>query len=133
LDKALIIQLLGSAVAVSLLVAVAAWGRIPRPTPPLDDAAARALLAVEFPDHPIESLWIAADGAGLIARSGGEALILWRKGDGYVARNAPWTQALAAQAVNGRLTLKLADGRPRFALSDGAWPPAELVSRERTA
>ena len=133
MDKALVIQLLGSTVAISLLVAVAAWGRIPRPTPPLDDAAARALLALEFPDHAVDSLWIAADGAGVIARSGDEALILWRKGDGYVARDAPWSQALSAQAAKGRLTLKLADGRPRFALSEGAWPPAEFVSREVAA
>jgi hypothetical protein len=130
LDKALLIQLLGSAVAVSLLVAIAAWARIPRATPPLDADGARALLAVEFPDERIDALWIAADGAGLVARSGDRALVAWRKGDGYVARDLSWTAALAAKADKGFLVLKTADGAPRLALKDGAWPPPQLVSAE---
>jgi hypothetical protein len=133
LDKALLIQLLGSAVAVSLLVAVSAWARIPRPTPPLDVQGARALLAVEFPDDPIDALWIADDCAGLIARSGDQALVLWRRGDGYVARETSWTTILAATVEKGRLRLKLADGAPRLSAKDGAWPPPRLVSREVAA
>jgi hypothetical protein len=133
LDKALLIQLLGSAVAVSLLIAIAAWARIARPTPPLDAEGARALLAQEFPDDPVDALWIAADGAGLVARSGERALVLWRKGDGYVARDTSWAAALAAKADNGRLKLKLADGATRLALNGGAWPPAEFVSRDAAA
>ena len=129
----MLIQLLGSAVAVSLLVAIAAWARIARATPPLDAAEARALLAVEFPDDPVDALWIAADGAGLVARSGDRALVLWRKGDGYVARDTAWAGVLAATADKGRLKLKLADGAPRLALKDGAWPPPEFVSREFAA
>lgn len=130
MDKALLIQLLGSAVAVSLLVAIAAWARIPRATPPLDADGARALLAVEFPDERIDALWIAADGAGLVARSGERALVAWRKGDGYVARDLPWSAAVAAKADKGVLILKTADGAPRLALKDGAWPPSDLVSTE---
>ncbi|CAN5237841.1 hypothetical protein BH10PSE3_BH10PSE3_34360 [soil metagenome] len=133
LDKALLIQLLGSAAAVSLLVAIAAWARIPRPTPPLDVQGARALLTVEFPDDPIDALWIADDGAGLIARSGVQALVLWRKGDGYVARETSWTNLLAAKVDKGRLRLKLADGAPRLVLKDGVWPPPQFVSREVAA
>lgn len=133
LDKALLIQLLGSAVAVSLLVAIAAWARIPRAIPALDSHGARALLTVEFPDDPIDALWIAADGAGLIARSGDRALVLWRKGDGYVARETAWANAFTATAENGRLKLRLADGVPSLALSDGAWPPSEFISREVAA
>ena len=125
MDKALLIQLLGSAVAVSLLVAIAAWARIPRPTTPLDTEGARALLAVEFPDEPIDALWIATDGAGAVARSGHQALVVWRKGDGYVARETAWTQALAAKVDNGRLTLTVADGTPRLAFDTAAWPPAD--------
>jgi len=128
LDQALLIQLAGSATAVTLLVALAAWARIARPTPPLDAASARALLAQEFPDDPVDAVWIAADGAGLVARSGEMALVLWRKGDGYVARAAPWTQVLAARARDGRLRLNLGDAAPRLSLRDGAWPPSELVS-----
>jgi hypothetical protein len=133
LDKALLIQLFGSAVAVALLVGFSAWARIARPTPPLDAEGARILLADEFPDDPVDALWIAADGAGLVARSGAMALVLWRKGDGYVARAAPWDEALAATVADGRVRLRLADGAPRLVLGDGAWPPPELVSRELAA
>jgi hypothetical protein len=133
LDKALLIQLLGSAVAVSLLVALAAWARIPRATPPLDADSARALLAVEFPDDVVDTLWIAADGAGLMARSGERALVAWRKGDGYVARDLAWTAALAAKADKGFVVVKTADGAPRLALKDGAWPPPEFVLGEAAA
>jgi len=133
LDKALLIQMLGSAVAIGLMVALAAWARISRPTPPLDAGAARALLAVEFPDDPVEALWIAADGAGLVARSGQRALVAWRKGDDYVARDLAWSAALAARANNGVLVLKTADGAARLALKAGeAWPPA-FAAREAAA
>jgi len=125
----MLIQLLGSGVAVSLLVALAAWARIPRATPPLDADGALALLAVEFPDDTVDALWIAADGAGLVARSGERALVAWRKGDGYVARDLPWSAALAAKAAHGFLILKTTDGAPRLALKDGAaWPPPEFVA-----
>lgn len=133
MDKALLIQLLGSAVAVSLLVAFAAWARIARPTPPLDARGARALLADEFPDDPVDAVWIADDGAGLIARSRETALVAWRKGDGYVARAMPWAEAMAAKVEGGRLRLKRVDGAPRLAVKDGAWPPAEFASRECAA
>ncbi|WP_165187697.1 hypothetical protein [Caulobacter soli] len=133
MDKALLIQLLGSAVAVSLLVAIAAWARIARPTPPLDTQGARALLAVEFPDDRIDALWIAADGAGLVARSGERALVAWRKGDGYVARDLVWSAALAAKTDKGFLILKTADGAPRLALKDGVWPPPQFTTRDAAA
>jgi hypothetical protein len=128
LDKALLIQLSGSAAAVILLVGLAAWAGVPRPAPPLDPAAARALLAQEFPDQVVEALWIAADRAGAVARSGDLALVLWRKGDGYVARAGPWADALNAAVVRGRVRLRGVDGSPRLALDDGAWPPRELAA-----
>lgn len=127
MDKALLIQLGGSVLAVALLVAFAAWLGVARPTPPLDAEAAKALLAVEFPDHRPNALWIAADGAGLIARAGREALVVWRRGDGYVAREAPWSAVAALKPVGGRLSLRVADGRPVFAVADDVWPPKELA------
>jgi hypothetical protein len=133
LDKALLIQLVGSAMAVALLVGLAAWARIARPTPPLDASIARALLAEEFPDDPVDAVWIAADGAGLVARSGQTALVLWRKGDGYVARDAPWTHVLATRVEGGRLRLALADDKPRLRVSGEVWPPAEFASSEWAA
>ena len=134
MDKALLIQLLGSAAAVALLVAFAAWARIARPIPPLDAHEAQTLLAVEFPDDPVDALWIAADGAGLVARSGERVLVVWRRGDGYVARDLPWATALAARPANGLLTCKTPDGVARLALRDGEpWPPPQLASREAAA
>ena len=124
----MLIQLTGSVVAIAVLVGLAAWMRIPRATPPLDAAGARALLAEEFPDDPVDAVWIAADGAGVVARSGARVLVLWRKGDGYVARDAPWADALKATVADGRVRLRLADGSPRLLMSDGAWPPRELAA-----
>lgn len=127
MDKALLIQLGGSVVAVVLLVAFAAWLGVARATPPLDVEAAGRLLDLEFPDNRPDALWIAADGAGLIARVGDLALVLWRRGDGYVARETPWPAVAALKPVGGRLTVRLADARPVFAVADDVWPPKDLA------
>ena len=127
MDKALLIQLGGSITAVVLLVAFAAWLGVARATPPLDPDSARALLDLEFPDHRPDAVWIAADGAGLIAREGALALVLYRRGDGYVARDLPWASIAALKPTNGRLTLRLSDARPVLAVNDDAWPPKELA------
>jgi hypothetical protein len=127
LDKALLIQLGGSVVAVLLLVAFAAWMGVARATPPLNTESAQALLTQEFPDHQPDAVWIAADGAGVIAREGDLALVLWRRGDGYVARDHPWSAVAALKPSNGRLVLRLADARPVFAVNDDVWPPKELA------
>lgn len=126
MDKAQLIQLLGSAAAIAVMVLLTAWARIARPTPRLDERGARELLAVEFPDEPVDALWIAGDGAGLVARSGDQALVLWRKGDGYVARETPLDRLGEARLVDGRVRLKLGDGAPRLTVPGGVWPPVEL-------
>ena len=113
--------------AVALLVAFAAWMGVARPTPPLDPKSARALLDLEFPDHRPDAVWIAANGAGIIARDGALALVLYRRGDGYVARDLPWSAIAALKPTGGRLTLRLSDARPVFAVEDDAWPPKELA------
>ncbi len=128
MDKALLVQLLGSAVAVALLVGLAAWARIARSSPPLDEVAARALLAEEFPDHRAEALWIAGDGAAVVARAEDLALVLWRKGDGYVARSAPWRDVVEASATDGRVRLAAVDGAPWIRLGERAWPPLEAAA-----
>lgn len=127
LDKALVIQLGGSVVAVALLVAFVRWLGVARPTPPLDAASAKALLDVEFPDHRPMATWIAADGAGLIARDADLALILYRRGDGYVARDLPWSAVASLKPTGGRVTVRVSDARPTFAVSDDVWPPKELA------
>jgi hypothetical protein len=128
MDSALLMRLLGSALAVALLVGLAAWARLARPTAPLDEDAAKRLLADEFPDHRIEAVWIGGDGASVVARSADLALVLWRKGDGYVARSAPWRDVASAGAVDGRVRLTALDGAPRLSLGDRAWPPAEVAA-----
>ena len=90
MNKALLLEFLGSAASVAVLVAIAWWARIPRPTPPLDEAAARSLLADDFPDIHPDQIWIADEGCGAVARAGDRALVLFRLGDGYVARLVAW-------------------------------------------
>lgn len=128
LEKALLIQLLGSAVAISALVGLAAWARIARPTPPLDTDGLNALLAEEFPDHRPSAVWISADGAGALARAGDQVLVLWRRGDSYVARETRWTAVAAATPQQGRLKLVLADAAPVFSVTGPLWPPQELAA-----
>jgi len=128
MTPAFLLQTLASFVAILLLVALAAWARIARPTPVLDEDTARALIAEEFPDHRIGPVWVADDGAAAIARSRDEALIVYRAGDGYVARSLSWSRLAEAKASGAAVALKLGDitaPRARFALAEGAiWPPA---------
>lgn len=126
MDWGMALQLAGSALAIALLVGLAAWAGLARPTPALDPSAALGLLAEEFPDHAIDALWIADDGAGLIARSGGEGLVLWRRGDGYVARAAPWPALAASRASEKGLSLTAVDGAPKLQIQP--WPPAEAAA-----
>lgn len=125
MSQGFLIQLIASAVAVAAMVGVAAWARIARPQPPLDEVRARALLAEEFPGRPIDRLWLGADGAGALARSGETALVLCRMGDGYLARQLAWSAAMAGRFEAGRLSLDLHDvGAPRAVIALAAWPPA---------
>lgn len=129
LSQAFLIQIAASGGAVAALVGIAAWARIARPLNPLDDRTARFYLAEEFPERKVEQLWVATDGAGALARSGASALILVRLGDGYVARQIPWGQALAAAFRDGRITLDLADvAAPKAVIQLPAWPPADLAA-----
>lgn len=125
LDKAYLIQTAGSAAAVGVLIALAAWAKIAKPAPPLDEARARALFADEFPGRSLDRLWVANDGRGALARSGPSALVLCEVGDGYVARHIPWAQALSSSFRDGVLKLDLGDpAAPRTRLAFDSWPPA---------
>ncbi|MCA6307730.1 MAG: hypothetical protein IM647_08100 [Phenylobacterium sp.] len=108
-------QLAVSGVAVLVIVALAAAARLSRPTPPLDEARARALLADDYPDAQVDRVWLAADGAAALARSGARALYLFRLGDAWVARDLAWTDAAAAPVRDGRLHLRLPGVSPRLA------------------
>ena len=128
---AFVLQFIGSLVALAAVVGLIAWLGSPREVGPLDAARARALLAEEFPNAQIGPIWIAADGLSAIARAGGEALIIYRAGDGHVIRAAPWSSVAAARLRNGRAVLRLDDvSAPRvgFATGDAPWPPQELAA-----
>ena len=124
MNQAYLIQTATSAAAVAVLVGLAAWAKIAKPGAPLDEVRARKLLADEFPGRAIDELWVAVDGRGALARSGASALMLCEVGDGYVARQVPWAQALAASFKDGRIIVNLADvGAPRALIALTAWPP----------
>lgn len=108
-------QLAVSGAAVLVIVVLAAAARLARPTPPLDEASARALLAEDFPEARIDRVWIAADGASALARAGDRALYLFRLGDAWVARDLAWAEAAAAPVRDGRLHLRLGGVSPRLA------------------
>jgi hypothetical protein len=129
LDTAYLIQLAISATAVAMLVGLAHLATHGRGAPPLDDAAARRWLADEFPGREIEGVWVAADGRGVVAKSGDQALILSHMGDGYAARQVEWSKVLAARPQNGRIRIALADvTAPKAVLAFPAWPPQELAA-----
>lgn len=123
----LLIQLIGSAVAVAAMVGLAAWARIPRPTEPLEEMSARDLIDTDYPGYPVDAVWIAADGKGAIARSGDHALVLARLGDSWVTRDMPWAAALGAPIRGGRVRLRTTDpAAPRLSLAVSGvtpWPP----------
>jgi hypothetical protein len=123
---AFVIQTLISAAAIAGLVWLAAWARIAAPRPPLDAAAARALIAEEFPAARIEGVWIAADGRSALARAGDQALVVYLRGDDYVARAVAWAEAAATRPDGGAVQLSFHDiAAPGARLAvDGVWPPA---------
>jgi hypothetical protein len=131
-DSAFLIKTAASLVAILLLVALAAWAKIARPTPPLDEAQVTDLLAFEHPGARVDAVWFAEGRRGAIVRSADQALLITLAGDGYVTRSMPWSEAANTAPADGALTFRLADvGAPRasFALADGAaWPPTSEVA-----
>lgn len=129
MDDGALTQLALSAAAVGVLIAFAAWAKIAKPVGPLDDHKARAMLAEEFPGRTVEAVWIAADGCGALAKSGGLALVICRVGDGFAARQIPWGQAISATFKNGRLSVNLGDiAAPTATISLPSWPPKDLAA-----
>jgi|LauGreSBDMM110SN_4_FD.fasta_scaffold27410_2 sulfite exporter TauE/SafE len=115
--KYIITQLVTLAI-VGGIMGLVAWVKIPRATPPLDEAEVMRRLAEDFPQTPLDQIWLALDGAGAVARSGDLALLLFRMGDSYVSRSMAWSQALQAQAIKGRFW---------FRFNDFAAPKASLA------
>lgn len=129
MSTAFLIQTAASLVAIGAMVALAAWAKIARPQAPLTEARARELLAEDYPDDVIEAVWVSADGAGALAKSGGSALVLTRLGDGWATRQMSWAGAAGAPLSEGKLSLKLGDAAaPRAVLALPAWPPGEFAA-----
>lgn len=130
-----LVQLGGSAIAITVLVLLSAWARIARATPLLDATTVQPLIRDEFPDAEPDSVWFAADGAGAVAKAGTEALIIFRLGDGFVTRATPWLRLSQAQRVGDQVTIKLSDpAAPRIRLkldADAPWPPAVTLISPR--
>lgn len=125
---AFLIQTLASLVAILALAGLAAWARIARPLPELNESETRRLLGEEFPGEPLQGVWIAADGTAAVARSGDRALLLFRLGDGYAARSAAWQALASARTLEAAREIRLNDiAAPRVRLAwpaDAPWPPA---------
>lgn len=129
MDKAYVMQLAASLGAVALLVGLAAWAKIAKPAGPLNVERVRAILATEFPGRALDAIWIASDGAGALARSGGLALVLCPVGDGFAARQIPWAQAVSSSFRAGRLRIDLADmAAPVATIVLPSWPPKDLAA-----
>jgi hypothetical protein len=108
-DQGYLLQFAGSAIAIALLAAAAFWARIPRPTQPLTEASARDLIADELPDETPERVWIDAAGDTAVARAGATGIVLFRVGDSYTVRTAPWAQVRAARRVKDRAIIRFND------------------------
>jgi hypothetical protein len=108
-DQAYLLQFAGSAIAIAVLAAVAFWARIPRKTGPLTEASARDLIAEELPDFAPEKVWVDASGDTAVARAGETGIVLFRVGDSYTARTAPWTQVKSAARVKDSAVIRLDD------------------------
>jgi hypothetical protein len=117
-----------------VLVGLAAWARIPRATPPLDEAHARALLAEEWPGVPVSRVWTSADGAAAVGQAGSEGLVVWRAGDGYRLRRAPLARLAQAERRGAAMRIPLNDpSTPRLSVAfsgEGAWPPAQWLGAD---
>jgi hypothetical protein len=125
MDHANYVQLALSAAALGLLLALAAWLKLSKPAPPLDEARARKLLAEAFPGRRLDAVWIGASGKGALAKSGAAALVVCAVGEGFVIRWMPWAQALAITFKTGRLTIDLADvDAPVAVLTLAVEPPS---------
>lgn len=129
MDEGMFVQFALSGAAVAVLVGLVAWARIARPAEPLDEHRARALLAEEFPGRAIDAVWIASNGTGALAKSGGLALVICPVGDGFAARQIPWGQAISATFRDGRLSVDLSDiSAPRAVIALPSWPPKDLAA-----
>jgi hypothetical protein len=121
------VQVAVTALALAALMALAAWLKLAKPPPPLDDARARAMLEAAFPGRPLEAVWVGQAGKGALAKSGAAALVLCQVGEGFTARQMPWAQVLATAFKTGRLAVDLTDvDAPSVVISLALNPPERI-------
>lgn len=123
MDESYLLQFAGSAGAIAVLALAAAWARIPRKAPMLDEATARALIKGEEPDVMLERVWVDAAGRTAVAKAGGEGVVLFRVGDSFAVRSMPWAEIAKATVRKGRALIRFDDiGAPAaaFQLPGGA-------------
>ncbi|HEX6865754.1 MAG TPA: hypothetical protein VF122_00840 [Caulobacteraceae bacterium] len=123
MEDGYLIQFVGSAIAIAVLTLIAAWARIPRATPKLDDASARAIIAEDEPDLALDHVWVDAAGLTAVAKAGAEGVVLFRVGDGFAVRTMPWAEVASAAASGDRAVIAFHDpGAPKavFQLPKGA-------------
>ena len=130
MDQAYLIQFAVSAAAIVVLALVARWARIPRQVEPFNDASARALIADELPDLRIDRVWIDAAGETAVARAGDEGVVLFRVGDAFTVRTAPWAEITRTRVASGKALFRFDDpGCPSaaFKLAGERLPFAEAA------
>lgn len=126
MEQGYLIQFAGSAAAIAVLALAAAWARIPRNAPLLDEATARALIGDEEPDVRIERVWVDAAGRTAVAKAGDEGVVLFRVGDSFAVRLVPWTDLAKATVRKGAALIRFGEiGAPAaaFQLPGGADRP----------
>lgn len=109
MDEGYLLQFAGSAAAIALLAAAAFWARIPRPTQPLTEVSARDLILDELPDAAPERVWVDASGDTAVAKAGDAGIVLFRVGDSYTVRTAPWGEVQASRRLNDRAVIRFDD------------------------
>ena len=109
MDQAYLIQFAVSAAAIVVLALVARWARIPRQVEPLNETSARALIADELPDLRVDRVWIDAAGETAVARAGDEGVVLFRVGDAFTVRTAPWAEITRTRVASGKALFRFDD------------------------
>ena len=130
MDQAYLIQFAVSAAAIVVLALVARWARIPRQVEPLNETSARALIADELPDLRVDRVWIDAAGETAVARAGDEGVVLFRVGDAFTVRTAPWAEITRTRVASGKALFRFDDpGCPSaaFKLAGERLPFAEAA------
>ena len=115
-------------VAILLLAGLASWAKIARGPPAARRRQrARRCWPRSFPITRSVAVWIAGGQVRAVARSGDQALILYRSGDGHVARQMRLERGWRRRGRQGGVVRfgcgDVAAPRARSPWPRAAWPP----------